>query len=101
MCAEWPAAHDAKQPHPAATPQSVTGDGFIGVFGTGWQMPAGIADKGRECHLIESHECRTQHSSWRLAPGIGKVPAIAFGRSLARMIFAARTHQAALAFSSI
>ena len=47
MCAEWPAAQDTKKTHPAATPQSVTGDGFVGVFGTGWQMAAGIADKGR------------------------------------------------------
>ena len=46
MRAQGAAAHDAKKAHPAAIPQAMAGDRLIGIFRTGRQMTAGIADEG-------------------------------------------------------
>jgi hypothetical protein len=63
------AATDPEQRHPSSVPQPVPGDGLIGIFRTGRQMAAGIADEPGERELIQTHQPGAQQPSRRFPPG--------------------------------
>ena len=56
--AEGATARDPEQAHPAAGPQAVAGNRLIGIFRTGRQVSAGVADEIGERQLIETDEAR-------------------------------------------
>ena len=94
MRAERAAAHDPEKPHPAATPQAMTRNRFIGIFGTGRHMAAGISDQRRQCQLIESDKRRAKHPARRLAPAIGEITAVSlcWRLRISRVVFATGAH---------
>src|SRR5262245_163736 len=69
------AAQHAKQAHPAAGPEPMPGDRLVGIFRTGRQMPAGIADKTRKRELVNPDECGAEEAAGRLVPRAGPVAA--------------------------
>lgn len=68
MRAEGAAAHNPEQSHPAACPQAMTSNRFIGVFRTGRQMPAVITDKAGKGKLVKPHKPGTDKPAGRFAP---------------------------------
>lgn len=50
-------AQQSCERHPAAGPESKAGQGFVGIFGTGRQMPAMEPDQRGEGVAINLHEC--------------------------------------------
>src|SRR5690606_13179055 len=73
MRAARPAAHEAEQPHPTSGPKAMAGNRLIGVFGTGGEMPAGIAHESGKRELIKPDERRAHDPPRRLGPGAGPV----------------------------
>lgn len=80
MGAAWPAAHEPEQSHPPAGPQAIAGYGFIGILGTGRQMPAGIADETGKGQLVQPDESRPEEPPRGLPPRAAPVAGISFSR---------------------
>src|SRR5690606_7303781 len=68
MRATRPAAHDAEEPHPTTGPKPVSGDSFIGIFRTGGEMAAMVANEARECELVEAHQASAEQAPGRPLP---------------------------------
>ena len=68
-----PAAHNPEQPHPAARPKPVPRDGLIGIFRTGRQVAAGIADEAGKGELVKAHEARADEAAGGFAERAGEV----------------------------
>lgn len=94
VSAEWSTSHNAEKPHPAATPQAMTGNCLIGIFRTGWHVTARIAYERRQGQLVKPHKACAKQPTGRPAPRIGEITAVRwlFACGLCRMIFAAGTH---------
>ncbi len=73
ICPAWPAAHEAEQPHPAARPKPMPRNRLIGIFRTGRQMAAGIADKAGKGQLIEAHKAGAEEAAGGFSERAGEV----------------------------
>src|SRR5690606_17048514 len=68
MRATRPAAHDAEKAHPTTGPKPVSGDGFIGIFRTGGEMAAMVANEARKGELVEAHQASAEQAPARPLP---------------------------------
>ncbi len=71
-CSARSAAPDAKERHPAARPQAVTGNRLVAVLGTCRDMPAGISDEAGQGQLIETDKSHPEEPAGR--PAVWSLP---------------------------
>lgn len=53
---------------PSAPQKPVARDRLVGVFGAGREMAAAMADKTRQCELVETDHAGTEKAAGRSAP---------------------------------
>ena len=58
------------------------GDGLIGIFRTGRQMAAGIADEAGKRQLVQAHEAGAEEAARGFAERAGEVTGVHHPRSL-------------------